>query len=154
MTSKEALEYLYNMACVEAGQKQQFITYAREIEHNENVKKHYDIIKQDLERKEQLEKENQELKEKAQKYDELCKHNVMESQSFGDDLIQGILALNKRIIESNKKLKKAINILKDNLWLVENGNYRLSVNGSHDYQELSQQEYELLKELFTIWGWI
>ena len=55
MTSKEALENLYNMACVEAGQKQQFITYAREIEHNENVKKHYDIIKQDLERLEVLE---------------------------------------------------------------------------------------------------
>lgn len=56
----------------------------------------------------ELEKENQELKEKAQKYDELCKHNVMESQSFGDDLIQGILALNKRVIERNKRFLKAL----------------------------------------------
>ena len=52
--------------------------------------------------------ELKELKEKAQKYDELCKHNVMESQSFGDDLIQGILALNKRVIERNKRLLKAL----------------------------------------------
>lgn len=59
---------------------------------------------------EELINENQELKEKAQKYDELCKHNVMESQSFGDDLIQGILALNKRVIERNKKLNKALDL--------------------------------------------
>ena len=55
MTSKEALEILYNMACIEAGQKKQFISYAREIEHNEIVEKYYNIIKQDLERKVELE---------------------------------------------------------------------------------------------------
>ena len=43
---------------------------------------------------------------------------------------------------------RVIKILKENLWIYENGNYRLSVMGSHDYQELNKKEYELIKEVF------
>lgn len=46
-----------------------------------------------------------------------------------------------------EKLEEAIDILKDELWLYENGDYRLSVMGSHDYQALSKMDYELLKEV-------
>lgn len=55
---------------------------------------------------------------------------------------------NVRLEEENKKLKQVIEILKDELWLYENGDYRLSVMGSHDYQALSKMDYELLKEVF------
>lgn len=54
---------------------------------------------------------------------------------------------NVRLEEENKKLKQVIDILKDELWLYENGDYRLSVMGSHDYQALSKMDYELLKEV-------
>lgn len=56
----------------------------------------------------------------------------------------------KAVIKDLKRLEKleeAIDILKDELWLYENGDYRLSVMGSHDYQALSKMDYELLKEV-------
>ena len=56
----EVLEILCDSACIEAGEKPRYITYAKEIEHNAKVKEKYNIIKQYIE---ELEKENQELKE-------------------------------------------------------------------------------------------
>ena len=142
MTSKEALENLYNMACVEAGQKQQFITYAREIEHNENVKKHYDIIKQDLERLKQLEKENQDLKEKLQ------------LTETARQLIYNELKCCSGMSEYIEKLKKAIDILKNIIILpIENDISRVDNKGNNYYilryikRLLNEQEYELLKEV-------
>ena len=65
MTSKKALERLYNMACVEAGPtKEKFITYARETEHNKTCSELYNAIKQDLDRLEKLEKAIEILKKK------------------------------------------------------------------------------------------
>ena len=56
----------------------------------------------------------------------------------------------KAVIKDLKRLEqleKAIDILKYELWLYENGDYRLSVMGSHDYQALSKMDYKLLKEV-------
>ena len=100
-------------------------------------KEMYGYFTQDLERLEVLEKENEELNEKAQKYDELCLHNVMESQSFGDNLIQGILALNERVIERNEKLANAIGILKSYLWVSSEIDF-----DTYSTSRLTQQEYE------------
>ena len=50
MTSKEALERLLRIACVEAGPaKEELITYAKEIEHNEKCLDLCNLIKKDLE---------------------------------------------------------------------------------------------------------
>ena len=153
MTSKEALENLYNMACVEAGQKQQFITYAREIEHNENVKKHYDIIKQDLERLEMLEKENKQ-------------HIKNVRMQIGQKTLLSVE--NARLQQENEKLKKAIEILKEKPEVLEFGleNFEWDeytqyycyfyewtefFDDEMEYKSneftLTQQEYELLKEV-------
>lgn len=100
----------------------------------------------------ELEKENQDLKEKAKKYDELCLHNVMGNQSFGDDLIQGILALNKRVIEKNKKQVKVIAWLKNTFEITLDSKVRIS-DGTDCIQafpiDLKTNEviYDLLKEV-------
>lgn len=100
----------------------------------------------------ELQKENQELKEKAKKYDELCLHNVMGNQSFGDDLIQGILALNKRVIERNKKQVKVIAWLKNTFEITLDSKVRIS-DGTDCIQafpiDLKTNEviYDLLKEV-------
>ena len=127
------------------------------LEYREDIKKElikaykdgnqeFEKIHEKLKRLEELEKENNELKEKAQKYDELCKHNVMESQSFGDDLIQGILALNKRVIERNKKFIKIIEILKKYLFLADEKSLVWQKGYEHS-TNVSDDDYELLKEV-------
>ena len=52
----------------------------------------------------------------------------------------------KKDLDRLEKLEKCIDILKDNLFIYKKDNYRLSVNGSLEYQEVTNQEYELLKE--------
>ena len=47
-----------------------------------------------------------------------------------------------------ENLEKAIDILKDNLHLYKGLFNCLSINGGHEYSELTDQEYELLKEVF------
>lgn len=47
-----------------------------------------------------------------------------------------------------ENLEKAIDILKDNLHLYKGLFNCLSINGGHEYQALTDQEYELLKEVF------
>ena len=56
LSSKEALNSLKSMACIEAGPQNKYITYAKEIEHNEMVEEKYYIIEKDLDRLEKLEK--------------------------------------------------------------------------------------------------
>lgn len=145
MTSKEALERYYSNLHYGVG------GFQTDDEESEAL----NTIKQDLERLEQVEKENQELKEKADKYDELCKHNVMDNQDFGDNLIQGILALNTRVIERNKKLKKAIEILKTYFDFTFDDNYpfmniksKISCDGKGTTNCIQAVEnYRLLKEV-------
>lgn len=117
--------------------------------NNQNlVKTNVDLVNKNLE----LQKENQDLKEKAKKYDELCLHNVMGNQSFGDDLIQGILALNKRVIERNKKQVKVIAWLKNTFEITLDSKVRIS-DGTDCIQafpiDLKTNEviYDLLKEV-------
>ena len=64
LSSKEALNSLKSMACIEAGHQNKYITYAKEMEHNEMVEEKYYIIEKELDRLEKLEQENQELKNK------------------------------------------------------------------------------------------
>ena len=118
--------------------------YRRTREHGKAV----NTIKQALERLEQLEKENQELKAKADKYDELCSHNVLESQSFGVDLIEAILNQSKRVNNRNKKLTKAISILKEETELriaVVQGQYLIQQGAGNVY--VSKEKGELLSEV-------
>ena len=44
------------------------------------------------------------------------------------------------------RLEKITDILKDKLSVYEKAHYRLSVNGSLEYQKLPKQEYEILKD--------
>ena len=46
-----------------------------------------------------------------------------------------------------ENLENAIDILKDNLHLYKGLFNCLSINGGHEYSELTNQEYELLKEV-------
>lgn len=127
MTSKEALERLLKIAYVEPGPtKEKFITYEREIEHNKTCSDLYNAIKQDL------------------------------------DLLQGFKdnhhSMEKRNIElttENEKLKKVIEILKDNVYLEfddENNAVRFKRNKDDecDYTIIfvyDKEQYDLLKEV-------
>ena len=70
---------------------------------------------------------------------------------FEDNLLKNCCKEEYEAIEKDlerlEKLEKCIDILKDNLRIYKRDNYRLSVNGSLEYQEITNQEYELLKEL-------
>ena len=53
----------------------------------------------------------------------------------------------KETIEKDlDRLEKITDILKDKLSVYEKAHYRLSVNGSLEYQKLTKQEYEILKD--------
>lgn len=130
MNSKEALEKLYNISCVQPGPvKEQFITYEKEIKHNRTTGDLYDIIKQDLERLEMLEKQNKLLNE---------------TKNCVDKVIEDLGKIN----EENTKLKKAIEILKDKLKLhhIKHSKlYTMWCIGTST--KLSKQEYNLLEEV-------
>ena len=62
--------------------------------------------------------------------------------------IENIFKQELDIIEKDlDRLEKITDILKDKLSVYEKAQYRLSVNGSLEYQEVTNQEYELLKEV-------
>lgn len=128
-------------------------------------------IKQDLERLEVLElnldsekyrlvNENQCLKNRVEdleiSYKELKKENLelKEEYEMLDRAYNSCHLDYEDLKGENEKLKKAIEILKDKL-CVRKGtlsftrdNYYLGVNGSFkDIKELTQQEYDLLKEV-------
>lgn len=75
------------------------------------------------------------------KYDPLLKKILLE------ELISQYTQVLKDL-ERLEKLEKAIDILKDNLHLYKGLFNCLSINGGHEYIELTNQEYELLKEVF------
>ena len=137
MTSKEALRNLKN-----------FIGY------NSPYNKDLDIIKQDLERLEVLEKENQELNENAVS---LAYENAGYQITIEDYEIENV-----DLREENEKLKKAIEIIKTKRVDIDK---LLYINNFREYNKyltfkldgitylkgvsckLTQQEYELLKEV-------
>lgn len=137
MTSKEALEQLEQYITNEKGRLSIFI------------KLYFEIIKQDLERLEALKKENKELKQILEKAEEVEQENLI--LKIDNEQLNHIA--NERL-KKNEKLKKAIDILKDRL-CVRNGtlsftrdSYYLGIKGSFkDIKELTQQEYDLLKEV-------
>ena len=51
-----ALNSLKSMACIEAGPQNKYITYAKEMEHNEMVEEKYNIIEKELKVLEMLKK--------------------------------------------------------------------------------------------------
>ena len=53
----------------------------------------------------------------------------------------------KKDLDRLENLENAIDILKDNLHLYKGLFNCLSINGGHEYSELTDQEYELLKEV-------
>ena len=126
--------------------------------------KEYNTIKQDLERLEHLEKENQELKDKLSNFEKpiLYMCGSRESRNYARmRLIKLASMLNVPIIledtetlNEKQKLKKAIEILKDKL-CVRKGtlsftrdSYYLGVKGTFkDIKELTEEEFELLKEV-------
>lgn len=128
MTSKEALNILYNIACIDADyQQKEYITYAKEIEHNELVKKYFDIVSQALDDLEVLEKENQELKEEI---NELSKDKT---------------CFEKRC----DKFEKVLEILKGHLDLgvyIQQGEYILCAN-DYAIPSLDKEKGELLSEV-------
>ena len=135
MTSKEALECII----------WRLTSHEEDLELRETDKKEIEIIKQDLERLEALEKENKELWENIEKYN----HKFAEVERKKADLMQ-----------QNEKLKKAIEIIirekiKPSAFLGILKDYKYHNKVDIPYEkvsiyldcELSQQEYELLKEV-------
>ena len=94
MNSKETLNKMYDYIMIDNDMG------LMDNEETEALTKDYNIIKQDLERLEKLEKENQELKEK-------CK--LLEENK------ETILTTLESSVQENVKLKKVIEILKDEL---------------------------------------
>ena len=133
MTSKECLERLLKIAYVEPGPtKEKFITYAREIEHNKKCSDLYNIISQDLERLEKLEKENQELKERY-------KHRAEISNELNEALNQYEKAL--EILNDKFKFELGVSVVKEKYY------YSLEFLYNNQYFTITQEEYELLKEV-------
>ena len=129
MESLEALERIYNDAIS-----------LNEIEEDvEKIEEDYNIIKQDLEHLKQLEEENQDLK-----------NRLANEQLAFDKLFES----NQKLSELYAKLKQAIDILKDkmNLAVYHNKVYNTYsidlLKFNEDFEDkLSQEEYELLKEI-------
>ena len=88
----------------------------------------FNTIKQDLERLEKLEEENQDLK-----------NRLANEQLAFDKLFES----NQKLSELYAKLKKTIDILKDRKNILKyNG-----LKGTYELGWLTQEEYELLKEI-------
>ena len=66
-----------------------------------------------------------------------------ENNQWVKDVLKGL----KKCQQELEKLEVVIEILKDDLYVYEKADYCLSVNGSLEYQKLTKQEYELLKEV-------
>lgn len=136
MTSKEALEQIKrDGAFLKEGYGQALIDSKRTCEH---FSEYCTIIEQDLERLEQLEKENQELK--------MQKNSTM--------LLMKLMSLDGNIVESAlilDKYRKAIEILnryidiKENRTLLGKKYYHILILDY--YENLTKEEYELLKEV-------
>lgn len=127
MNSKKALSKLY-MACDdELLYEQNGIMFPNEL---------YTIIEKDLDRLEKLEKENKVLREKVNHFKNI-KNRYRRNEKF--------------VEKENAKLKKTIEILKDKLeiTLYSHDEYfnPPMINGTEIFKNLTQEEYELLKEV-------
>lgn len=116
MTSKEALERLY------------LGLYSTKENAN-----YYDLVLQDIERKEQLEKENQELKEE---YDELLdnKLELIVKNKQQDMFVD-------KLIKENEKLKNVIYIAKNII------DWKHKIYYWYEHNFITEAEYDLLKEI-------
>ena len=143
MTSKEALKQY----------KEIYVDKTLKFEFQPAQEWYLDIIKQDLDRLYELEQANNSLRafignlqtcreREARKIKELKKKN--QKLLVNKNVAQGIATKFK---EENHKLKQALEILKDKLWVYEHNGYRISMNLSHDYFSITQEEYNLLKEV-------
>ena len=129
MESLEALERIYNDAIS-----------LNEIEEDvEKIEEDYNIIKQDLEHLKQLEEENQDLK-----------NRLANEQLAFDKLFES----NQKLSELYAKLKQVIDILQvkriQKRFLEESKNvdeYNKWISNLMNIRELTQEEYELLKEI-------
>ena len=121
MTSKESLEYIEHLL------RQRSFDYSLPKETEECIK----IILKALERLEELEEENQELSQIMQ---------------LNNEYIAGFERVKTDLINGNKKLKKAIEILKKK-FVFELENNKLNFLFNYSYFELTNQEYDLLKEV-------
>ena len=128
MNSKEALERIVdNFGECEVGSRYYDLDFLKDI----------NTIKQDLERKEELEKENQEMKNHIDSEVDFLTNELHEQKERNIDLYRRY-----------EKLKKAIEILKDKSKLIlKNDNGYYIECGKYGYLDLTQQEYELLKEV-------
>ena len=120
MTSKEALIYVSKN--LKAFAKE----YGDKINKTDNEA--LQVLKQALERLNQLEEENQELK------------NRLDNEQLAFDKL---FESNQKLSELYAKLKKTIDILKDRKNILKyNG-----LKGTYELGWLTQEEYELLKEI-------
>ena len=72
---------------------------------------------------------------------------AIENGLWKSGLVEDIENIILQDLDRLENLEKCIDILKDNLFIYKKDNYRLSVKGSLEYQEVTNQEYELLKEV-------
>lgn len=106
----------------------------------EDIEKIYNVFVYYKNKSKQLEKENQELKEKNKKWQQL----------FGCDLCE---ALGREMLkEENTKQKKALDILKRfhfqlNQTIHNSTGFEIWIDSLLETEELTKEEYELLKEV-------
>lgn len=120
MTNKRILEQLYNASQIGTTSK----------ENEKVLKDYYKVVLRDLNRLEKLEKENKELRKSIKSWNE----NV------------------GNLLKENTKLKKAIEIIKEKkvdipkLLANDFNNYN-ALAVFFGFKQLTQEEYELLKEV-------
>ena len=137
MNSKETLNKMYNYIMID------YDMGLMDNEDTEALIEDYNIIKRDLDRLEKLEKENQELKEK---------YEILEENQ------ETVLTTLESSVQENVKLRKVIEILKDELEIsfedtTQEGNgYWVVLQNWNGEEEVvinfnAPDNYELLKEV-------
>lgn len=165
---KEALNILYNIACIDSDyQQKEYITYAKEIEHNELVKKYFDIISQALDDLEKIKyichyyhiENNEELRQALSRdffrrglLFNLSEDYVQKSKKIKCSIcewfnIESLRKHNQEVEIENSKFKKAIELLKDKMGLVLFNTKPYELWLEKKSEEFTQEEYDLLKEV-------
>lgn len=137
--SKEQINYYENKIVEDEKYPSLQQCHQEELKSAQEGFNHFLKIKQDLDRLEQLEKENQELKKELKR----CQDTI---KKWTDN--------HSKLIIENGKMKKALGILKEKVYLkvkkyckedYENP-YKLEVEMDYSY-DLTREEYELLKSV-------
>lgn len=157
----EALKDIYNSLINDIEQEEdEFYNPSDDIKYWEEK---YNIVKQDLDRLEKLDEENKELKEELEQFKKpitfMCGSREsrliqrMQLVSLAQQYNVPIILTDSETIQENKRLKNAIEILKNKLGLYVNDyiNYA-TINAvlpvaNNDCNRLTQQEYNLFKEV-------